>query len=109
VARPLRERCEQIAEAAGFERQLAGPCDYYAWMKQLSGDRIIFIARPAPLGLRRDESRTGHHGDPDQPYWSLTFGQATPDRRQYRVLDVVFDQTLAEAIALAVALETDEP
>ena len=107
VARPLRERCEQIARAAGFEKQLAGPHDYHAWMKELSDDRVIFIARPAPFGLRQDESWIGHHGDPDQPYWSLTFGQATPDRRRLEVLDVMFEQTLAEAIALADALETD--
>ena len=107
VAKPLRERCEQIARAAGFEKQLAGPHDYHAWMKQLSYDRVIFIARPAPFGLRQDKSWIGHHGDPDRPYWSLTFGQVTPDRRQYQVLDVVLEQTLAEAIALADALETD--
>ena len=107
VAKPLRERCEQIAKAAGFEKQLAGPHDYHAWMKQVSDDRVIFIARPAPFGLRQDESWIGHHGDPDRPYWSLTFGQATPDRRRHEVLDVVFEQTLAEAIALADALETD--
>ena len=107
VAKPLRERCEQIARAAGFEKQLAGPHDYHAWMKQLSCDRVIFIARPAPFGLRQDELWIGHHGDPDRLYWSLTFGQVTPDRRQYQVLDVVLEQTLAEAIALADALETD--
>ena len=107
VARPLRERCEQIAGAAGFEKQLAGPHDYHAWMKELSDDRVVFIARPAPFGLRQDESWIGHHGDPDRPYWSLTFGQATPDRRRFEVLDVVLEQTLAEAIALADALETN--
>src|SRR4051812_23843825 len=76
-------------------------------MKQLNCDRVIFIARPAPFALRQDESWIGHHGDPDQPYWSLTFGQATSDRRQYRVLDVMLEQTPAEAIAVADALETD--
>ena len=82
VAKPLSERCDQIAKVAGFEKQLAGPHDYHAWMKQLSCDRVIFIARPAPFGLRQDKSWIGHHGDPDRPYWQLTFGQATPDRRQ---------------------------
>ena len=106
VAKPLRERCEQIARTAGFDRQLAGPLDYHAWMKEVSDDHVIVIARPAPFGLRQDESWIGHHGDPDQPYWSLTFGLATPDRRQFEVLDVMFEQTLTEAIALAVTLET---
>ena len=55
VAKPLRERCERIAGAAGFEKQLAGPHDYHAWMKQVSDDRVIFIARPVPFGLRQDE------------------------------------------------------
>ena len=109
VAMPLRERCEQIARVAGFEKQLAGPHDYHAWMKELSDDRVIFIARPAPFGLRQDESRIGHHGDPDRPYWSVTFGQATPDRRRLEVLDVIYEQTLAEAIALAGVWETERP
>jgi hypothetical protein len=107
VAMPLRERCEQIARAAGFEKQLAGPHDYHAWMKELSDDGVIFIARPAPFGLRQDESGIGHHGDPDRPYWSVTFGQATPDRRRLEVLDVIYEQTLAEAIALAGVWETE--
>ena len=55
VAKPLTERCEQIARAAGFEKQLAGPHDYHAWVKELSDDRVVFIARPAPFGLRQDE------------------------------------------------------
>ena len=109
VAKPLRERCEQIARTAGFDKQLAGPHDYHAWMKEVSDDRVIFIARPAPFGLRQDELWIGHHGDPDQPYWSLTFGQATPDRRRFEVLDVMFEQTLTEAIALADTLETRRP
>ena len=107
VAKPLRERCEQIARAAGFEKQLAGPHDYHAWMKELSCGRVVLIARPAPFGLRQDESWIGHHGDPAGAYWSLTSGQATPDRRRLEVLDVVLEHTLAEAIALADALETD--
>jgi hypothetical protein len=107
VAMPLRARCEKFAKAAGFEKQLAGPHDYHAWMKELSDDRVIFIARPAPFGLRQDESGIGHHGDPDRPYWSVTVGQAARDRRRLEVLDVIYEQTLAEAIALADALEAE--
>ena len=107
VAMPLRERCEQLATAAGFEKQLAGPHDYHAWMKELSDDRVVFIARPAPFGLRQDESWIGHHGDPDRSYWCVTFGQASSDRRRFEILDVTYEQTLTAAIALADALEAD--
>ena len=62
---------------------------------------------PGALGLRQNESEIGHHGDPDQSYGSVTFGQATPDRRRFEVLDVIYEQTLAEAIALADAWDTE--
>src|SRR5262245_50978839 len=88
VARLLQKRCAEMATAAGFRNQEPGPLDYRVWWRELPYDRVIMIARPAPLGNRQDESWIGHHGDPVSPYWSLTLAHNTPNVTPQSLLGV---------------------
>jgi hypothetical protein len=109
VSKALQQRCEEMAVAAGFRKQLAGPYDFHVWLRELPDKRVITVNRPAALGLRHDESWIGHHGNPDQPYWSLGLAlTGFGEELKFEQTRVSHELTLAEALQLAAQLESGE-
>lgn len=109
VSKPLQQRCAEMAAAAGFEPQLAGPHDFHVWVRTLPDGQMISVNRPAPLGLRHDESWVGHYGNPDKPYWTLGLAlKALGSELKFEDVRVQHELTLAEAFDLAAKLESGE-